>query len=151
MRNEKRGCGQTSAVPVRLGNGRGTRQFRRRVIANITAANVKGAIRDFVDQQARIVTDDNRAYIGIGIGKEFAGGHETVTHSTGEYVRGDIHTNTAESSIALVKRGIMGIYHNISREYLHGYLWQWDFCWNLRESTMGSGQLQRSSRRKGNG
>ncbi len=30
----------------------------------------------------------------------------------------------------LVKRGIVGIYHNVSREYLHRYLWQYDFLWN---------------------
>ena len=43
-------------------------------------------------------------------------------------MRGDIHTNTAESSFAIVKRGITGIYHNVSKEYLHRYLWQFDFC-----------------------
>jgi transposase-like protein len=129
----KKGRG-TSKTPVFVAVQRDG-QIRRRVIANITAANVKGAIRDFVDDKARIVTDENRAYIGIG--KEFAGGHETVTHNTGEYVRGDVHTNTAESSNALIKRGIMGIYHNVSKEYLHRYLWQWDFCWNNRELNDG--------------
>ena len=72
-----------------------------------------------------------------GIGSEYAGGHETVCHSTKEYVRGDIHTNTVESSFALVKRGIMGIYHNVSREYLHRYLWQFDFVWNNRHMNDG--------------
>src|SRR5256885_9796336 len=38
-----------------------------------------------------------------------SGGHDSVCHSTREFVRGDVHTNTAESSFALVKRGIMGI------------------------------------------
>jgi hypothetical protein len=54
-----------------------------------------------------------------------------------EYVRGDIYTNTAESSFALVKCGITGIYHNVSREYLHRYIWQFDFLWNNR--TMNDG------------
>ena len=52
-------------------------------------------------------------------------------------VPGDIHTNTAESSHALVKRGIMGIYHNVSRDYLHRYLWQFDFPWNHRQLNDG--------------
>jgi hypothetical protein len=30
-----------------------------------------------------------------------------------------------------------GIYHNVSREYLHRYLWQWDFCWNRRDMNDG--------------
>jgi hypothetical protein len=60
-----------------------------------------------------------------------------VAHSTKEYVRGDIHTNTAESSFAILKRGIMGIYHNVSKEYLHRYLWQFDFMWNARKMNDG--------------
>lgn len=133
----KKGRG-TSKTPVFVAVER-SGQIRRRVIPTLSASNIKGAVRDFVDQQSRIVTDENRAYIGIG--KEYAGGHHTVTHNTGEYVRGDIHTNTAESSNALIKRGIMGIYHNISREYLHRYLWQWDFCWNFRELNDGERTL----------
>lgn len=53
------------------------------------------------------------------------------------YSSGDVHTNTAESSFALVKRGITGIYHNVSREHLHRYLWQFDFLWNNREMNDG--------------
>jgi len=88
-----------------------------------------------VDKQARILTDDLRSYQGIG--SEYAGGHHSVAHSTHEYVRGDIHTNTAESSFAILKRGIMGIYHNVSKEYLHRYLWQFDFLWNARKMNDG--------------
>jgi len=110
-------------------------ELRRRVIADVTAQTLKGAIREEVDRQARIITDEHRGYDGLGA--EFAGGHHTVTHGTYEYVRGDVHTNTAESSHALVKRGIVGIYHNVSREYLHRYLWQFDFLWNNREMNDG--------------
>jgi transposase-like protein len=126
----KRGRG-TNKTPVfvavqRQGN------IRRRVVADVTGLTLKAAIRQEVDRQARIVTDEHSGYVGIG--DEYAGGHESVCHGTKEYVRfgTDIHTNTAESSNALVKRGIMGIYHNVSREYLHRYLWQFDFMWNNR-------------------
>lgn len=53
------------------------------------------------------------------------------------WARGDVHVNTAESSHALVKRGIVGIYHNVSSEYLHRYLWQYDFLWNNRQLNDG--------------
>ena len=72
-----------------------------------------------------------------GIGSEYEGGHHTVAHGTGEYVRGDIHTNTAESSNALLKRSIVGIYHNVSTEYLHRYIWHADFLWNNRKLNDG--------------
>ncbi len=129
----KRGRG-TSKTPVFCAVERDG-QLRRRVVADVTGATLKGAIREEVDRQARIITDEFTAYSGIG--REYAGGHETVCHGTKEYARGDVHTNTAESSHALVKRGIVGIYHNVSREYLHRYLWQFDFLWNHRRLNDG--------------
>jgi transposase-like protein len=129
----KRGRG-TSKTPVFAAVERNG-QIRRRVVANVKAETLKAAIREEVDFQARIVTDENSAYQGIG--SEYAGGHESVCHSTREYARGDVHANTAESSFALVKRGIMGIYRNVSREYLHRYLWQFDFLWNHRKLNDG--------------
>lgn len=48
-----------------------------------------------------------------------------------------VHVNTAESSFALLKRGIHGIYHNVSRQYLQRYIWQADFLWNNRKLNDG--------------
>ena len=112
-------------------------QLRRRIIADVKASTLKAALREEVDRQARLITDDYSAYRGLA--PEFEGGHETVCHTTKEYVRfgTDIHTNTVESTHALVKRGIVGIYHNVSREYLHRYLWQFDFLWNNRQLNDG--------------
>jgi len=80
-------------------------------------------------------TDEYSAYHGLN--KTWEGGHESVSHSTKEYARGDVHVNTAESSHALIRRGLIGIYHNVSREYLHRYLWQFDFLWNNRKMNDG--------------
>lgn len=129
----KRGRG-TKKIPVFVAVER-QGQLRRRIVADVTGQTLKGAIREEVDRQARIITDEHTSYQGIG--PEFEGGHETVNHGTREYARGDVHTNTAESSHALVKRGIVGIYHNVSREYLHRYLWQFDFMWNSRKLNDG--------------
>jgi transposase-like protein len=126
--NNPRGRG-TSKTPVFAAVER-QGSIRRRVVADVTAETLKDAVRQEVDLQSRIISDDYPAYNGLG--KEYAGGHDSVCHSTREYVRGDVHTNTAESSFALLKRGIHGIYHNVSREYLHRYLWQFDFLWNNR-------------------
>jgi transposase-like protein len=123
----KRGRG-TKKTPVFVAVERGG-QIRRRVVANVTGTTLKGAIRELVDSKAKLMTDENNAYNGLS--PEFAS-HDTVCHGTGEYVRGDIHTHTAESSKALVKRGIMGVYHNVSKDYLHRYPWQFDFVWNTR-------------------
>jgi transposase-like protein len=129
----KRGRG-TSKTPVFAAVERHGR-VRRQVVADVSGRTLKRAIREAVDNQARILTDDLPSYQGIG--SEYAGGHDTIAHSTKEYVCGDIHTNTAESSFALLKRGITGIYHSVSKDYLHRYLWQFDFLWNTRNMNDG--------------
>ena len=61
--------------------------------------------------------------------------HYAVNHSKGEYTRlgGYAHTNSAESYFALLKRGIMGNFHNISEAHLHRYLAEFDFRANTRK------------------
>jgi transposase-like protein len=127
-RGSKRGRG-TDKTPVFAAVERGGK-IRRRVLVNVRSETLKQAMREEIDKQSRIVTDDFPGYRSIG--NEYAGGHSSVAHGTWEYVRGDVHTNTVESSFALVKRGITGVYHNVSKKYLHRYLWQFDFIWNNR-------------------
>lgn len=110
-------------------------QLRRRVVADVTAATLQSAIREEVDSRARLMTDEFSAYRGLK--KSWEGALEMVCHGTKEYARGDVHVNTAESSHALIRRGLIGIYHNVSREYLHRYLWQFDFLWNNRQMNDG--------------
>jgi transposase-like protein len=128
----KRGRG-TSKTPVFCAVQRDG-QIRRRIVADVTTETIESAIREEVDNRAHLMTDEFSAYRRIG--PEYAS-HTTVCHATKEYARGNAHTNTAESSHALVKRGIVGIYHNVSREYLHRYLWQYDFLWNNRQLNDG--------------
>ena len=99
------------------------------VIPNVTGATLKNAIRENVDRSARIMTDEHRGYIGIG--KEFAS-HETVRHTYGEYARGDVTTNRAESFFGIMKRGLTGIYHAVSREHLNLYVSEYAWRHNNR-------------------
>jgi hypothetical protein len=68
----------------------------------------------------------------MGVGKEFAA-HETVTHSRGEYVRGDVHTNTVEGFFSIFKRGMSGVYLHCAEKHLHRYLAEFDFRYNTRK------------------
>jgi transposase-like protein len=71
-------------------------------IKNVDGKTLKGTIKQIVDKASTIMTDEWKSYIGIG--KDFSGGHEVVKHSHGEFVRGNIFTNTVESYFALLKR-----------------------------------------------
>jgi len=100
-------------------------------ITNVTGKTLKNAIKDNVDWNSAIITDENPSYKGIG--KEYMGGHHTVCHSAKEYVRGDIHSNTVEGFFSIVKRGLNGIYHSVSKEHLHRYMSEFEFRYNFRE------------------
>lgn len=108
---------------------------RSRPVARVTAKELKGAIREVVARQARLMTDDFASYAGLGA--EFDGGHHVVRHGAGEYVRGDVHTNTAESSFALLKRGVTGTFHHVSKQHLPRYCDEFDFRWNHRRTDDG--------------
>ncbi|MGD0815513.1 MAG: IS1595 family transposase [Verrucomicrobiota bacterium] len=110
-------------------------RIHRRVIASVSGKNLKDTIRECVDPSATISTDQLRAYRGIG--KHFDGGHVSVNHTIKQYVRGQASTNTAESSFALLKRGLMGIYHAVSKKHLHRYVGEFDFRWNTRNLNDG--------------
>ncbi len=129
----KRGRG-TKQVPILALVERDGR-IKTQVVEHVNAKTLKSAIRANVDKQAAILTDELNLYEGIG--KEFAGGPETVNHSQGEYARGDVNTNTAESSFALLKRGIHGIFHPISNVHLHRCCNAFSFRWDERKVTDG--------------
>jgi len=126
----KRGRG-TSKQPVMVLVERGGKAHSR-VIADITGDTLKGAIREMVDKSATICTDELGGYSGVGEG--FAGGHQTVNHGTSQYVgpNGE-STNTAESYFALLKRGMVGAFHHVSKQHLPRYCDEFAFRWNGRE------------------
>lgn len=111
-------------------NGR----VRPKVLAEVNAEMLKAAIAENVSKEARIMTDDLPSYRGL-----FKDGwkHESVKHSMFEYVRGDVSTNQIEGFFGLMKRGINGIYHAISKKHLHRYMAEYQFRFNNREMTDG--------------
>ncbi|HEY6272420.1 MAG TPA: IS1595 family transposase [Terriglobales bacterium] len=104
-------------------------------VANVTAKNLKEVIREYVDPAAHVMTDESGVYDFVG--KEFSR-HSTVNHSEKEYVRIEpdgavATTNTVEGFFSLVKRGVYGSFHHISKEHLHRYLSEFDFRYNARD------------------
>jgi transposase-like protein len=92
---------------------------RPKIIADVTADSLKATIRENIHPSSRIMTDEWSGYRGL---TKDGWKHEAVRHSTHEYVRGDVHTNSIEGFWGMVRRGLNGIYHNVSHEHLHRYL-----------------------------
>lgn len=103
-------------------------------VERVSSKNLKGIIRERVSKDAVIMTDSYSVYNGLD--KEFAG-HGVVDHATGEYVNGDIHTNTVEGWFALLKRGVTGTFHHVSEEHLDRYVDEFAFRYNRRDLTDG--------------
>ncbi len=90
-----------------------------------------GFVRRTVDEKVSLVaTDEHSGYRLLKYGYP----HEVIKHSTGEYVRGEVHTNNIESFWSLLKRGIIGTYHNVSKAYLPLYLNEFSFRFNNRNN-----------------
>jgi transposase-like protein len=88
---------------------------------------VQATIGQHVETGATLHTDEGRAYSGINL---VGFGHETVNHGDGEYVRGDVTTNGIESVFAVLKRGLIGVYHHASPKHLDRYVDEFSFRLN---------------------
>jgi len=104
-------------------------------LQHVTGATV-GNFREFINENVssdveRVMTDQHRAYpAALG---EMADRHETVNHIIGEYVRGDVTTNSIESAFSLFKRGVIGQFHKLSGKHLHRYLAEFEYRFNRRD------------------
>ena len=101
---------------------------------HLPAAQVESVIpivRDNIDRESRLHTDESRLYTFIG--GQFAA-HETVKHSDKEYARGDVTTNTVEGYFSVFKRGMKGVYQHCREKHLHRYLAEFDFRYNNRSA-----------------
>ncbi|HKR96722.1 MAG TPA: IS1595 family transposase, partial [Candidatus Angelobacter sp.] len=105
-------------------------QVVAKAIANTRRSTLNGFIRQVVSPNvALLATDEHPAYGKLKA--EYP--HAIVRHRDNEYVRGIVHTNSIESFWALLKRGVMGSFHQISKKYLPLYLAEFTFRHNHRQ------------------
>lgn len=107
----------------------------------VTALNVREVLVKHADRKSRLHTDESNLYPMVG--DEFVQ-HETVKHSAREYVRGDVHTNSAEGFFGLFKRGMAGIYHHCGEQHLQRYLDEFSFRYSNR-SKLGIEDAERAA------
>src|SRR5208282_3656038 len=89
-------------------------------------------IKEYVMPKSVIFSDEWPSYDDLGRHKNEYD-HRRINHSAGVYVMGDVHTNTIEGFWSLVKRGIGGVYHQVSHKYLQSYLNEYSFRYNRRD------------------
>jgi transposase-like protein len=107
----------------------------------VTADNIRDALVRNADRKSRLHTDESNLYPKVG--GEFAK-HETIKHSAGEYVRGDVTTNTVEGFFGVLKRGMKGIYQHCGEQHFQRYLNEFAFRYNNR-SKLGIEDRERAA------
>jgi transposase-like protein len=109
------------------------------IFPNVSAEKLLSTIKEQTAESAEIHTDASSLYTRVALRNE----HHAVNHTAGEYVRyqldarkpggvNTVTTNLVESSFALLKRGVYGTFHNVSKKHLHRYVCEFDFRWNER-------------------
>jgi transposase-like protein len=103
-----------------------------RMIENTDIQTLNRFVREAVSDKVDLVATDEHSGYSYLSAQGFK--HGVVRHSTHEYVRGEVHTNNIENFWSLLKRGIMGTYHNVSKKYLPLYLNEFQWRFNNRKN-----------------
>ena len=117
------GAGKVAVVGIK---DRATNMISAQPVPETTKATLEGFVEDYADDTVTKYTDENQAYSGLV-------NHESVKHSVGEYVRGQVHVNGMESFWSMVRRGYAGVFHHISEEHLHRYINEFAGRHNVRD------------------
>jgi hypothetical protein len=101
-----------------------------RTVDEMGFTTLEDFVAEAVSTKAKLVATDEHAGYRHLRGHGFF--HKTVNHSAKQYVTGSVHTQTIESFWSLLKRGIMGSYHHVTRDYLPLYVNEFAFRFNGR-------------------
>ena len=121
---------------------RTTGQSRSFVVKDVKASTLLPILRENIAKEAIVYTDEAKQYTKVG--EEFAE-HDFTTHSKGNYVRGNVHTNTIEGYFSIFKRGMKGVYQHCGKQHLHRYAAEFEFRYNNRVAN-GVNDVQRAER-----
>jgi transposase-like protein len=128
-KGEKKGRGYAHKYKILSLVDRTSGKARSIVVDDLKQKTLLPILRENIDKEAVVYTDEAGQYTNLK--KEFAT-HDFTSHGAGEYVRGDVHTNTIEGYFSIFKRGMKGIYQHCGRQHLHRYTAEFEFRYNHR-------------------
>lgn len=125
-RKLKAGRGAVGKTPVVGAKDRASKRVSATALPFIDKDLALEFVRYVAKKRAIVYTDESKVYDDLD-------NHETVRHSVGEYVNGQVHTNGIESFWAMLKRGHMGTYHKMSEKHLQRYVQEFAGRHNIRD------------------
>ena len=123
LRAGRGGVGKTVVAGAK---DRESKRVSAGVVPDTTRLTLSNFIASRTEPDATVYTDESKSYSGLPH-------HDSVVHSRGEYVRGDVHTNGIESFWSLFKRGYHGTFHKISPKHLDRYVREFVGRNNIRD------------------
>ncbi len=134
LRAGRGAVGKTAVLGMRERGG----HTKAEIVSDTEAATLHPVINRNVETGSTLHTDEHGGYKGLdGLFYQ----HETINHSTGEYVRDGVSTNDIESVWAVLKRGLHGVYHHASKKHLARYVDE--FTFRLNDGTVKRHTLDR--------
>lgn len=125
-RKQFTGRGKQGKTAVAAVKDRKSNRVVAKVVDRIDRPTLHGFVGENVAPLARVFTDDWRAYRGVP-------NHNSVKHSAGQYVDGQIHTNGVESFWSMLKRAYKGTFHKLDPKHLQRYVNEFACRHNIRE------------------
>ena len=122
----KAGRGTVGKTAVVGAKDRKTNRVTTAAVMLTDTPTLQGFVESATEPTAQVYTDEAAAYKGLNRP------HEAVKHSAREYVRGMAHTNGIESHWAMLKRGYVGVYHQMSMKHLGRYVAEFEGRHNSR-------------------
>lgn len=104
-------------------------QVRIKAIPDNNKANIWKVINENVKPVSNLYTDESALYKD----EEQPYNRKSVNHSRRQWVSGNVHTNTVENFWSVMKRGVFGIYHQISYKHLQRYCDEFSYRYNSRK------------------
>ena len=99
------------------------------VVGKLSADTVRPFIEKHIKPGTKLMTDEFTTYRTTRKGYS----HRTINHSSGKYVRGQVHTNTIEGFWSQLKRSLSGTYHAVSPKHLQSYVNEFAYRYSKRE------------------
>jgi len=116
---------------------------RTKVVPRVNQKNLRSFLEDNIATGSIVNTDQHMIYHSLIYPLvRWSGEHQVVNHGKLEYARHNLdgtvsHVNNCESFFSLLKRGLMGTFHCVSKEHLHRYCDEFAFRWNTRRLNDG--------------
>lgn len=126
-----RGCAKEIVIGIRQRGG----DLRFFHATDVKSGTLAKYIKEHISQDVDVIVTDEFAAYPWALEKagQPKAKHRTIKHTSGQYVNGEVHTNTVESAFSLLKRGIVGSWHKISAKHLPAYLDEMTFRFNRRK------------------